>query len=143
MIVQSTLIWANYLSPNSPYCIIYLWWETERENWSWSLLGVKGLRNLENKIAVSISSLYADPLSFSHWWINEQMNEWNGWMNEWLYFTRVTLNSISANNLLSLRIERVHKQANFRGNDQFTDQEGFLLLSAFDEPNIQVKTAWV
>ena len=23
--------------------MIYLWWETERENWSWSLLGVKGL----------------------------------------------------------------------------------------------------
>ena len=23
--------------------MIYLWWETERENWSWSLLEVKGL----------------------------------------------------------------------------------------------------
>ena len=34
MIVQSTFIWANYLLPNSPYCMIYLWWETERENWS-------------------------------------------------------------------------------------------------------------
>ena len=22
----------------SPYCMIYLWWETERENWSWSLV---------------------------------------------------------------------------------------------------------
>ena len=43
MIVQSTFIWANYLMPNSPYCMIYLWWETERENWSWSLLAVKGL----------------------------------------------------------------------------------------------------
>ena len=43
MIVQSTFIWANYLLPSSPYCKIYLWWETERENWSWSLLGVKGL----------------------------------------------------------------------------------------------------
>ena len=31
------------LSLNSPYCMIYLWWETERENWSWSLLAVKGL----------------------------------------------------------------------------------------------------
>ena len=40
MIVQSTLIWANYLLANSPHCIIYLWWETERGNWSWSLLGV-------------------------------------------------------------------------------------------------------
>ena len=47
MIVQSTFIWANYLLPNSPYCMIYLWWETERENWSWSLLGVKG--GLERK----------------------------------------------------------------------------------------------
>ena len=37
MIVQSTFIWANYLLPNSPYCMIYLWWENERENWSWSL----------------------------------------------------------------------------------------------------------
>ena len=44
MIVQSTFIWANYLLPYSPYCMIYLWWETEREDWSWSLLGVKGLR---------------------------------------------------------------------------------------------------
>ena len=44
MTVQSTFIWANYLLPNSPYCMIYLWWETERENWSWSLLEVKGLR---------------------------------------------------------------------------------------------------
>ena len=43
MIVQSTFIWANYLLPNSPYCMVYLWWETERENWSWSLLGLKGL----------------------------------------------------------------------------------------------------
>ena len=43
MIVQSTFIWANYLLSNSPYCMIYLRWETERENWSWSLLGVKGL----------------------------------------------------------------------------------------------------
>ena len=34
----------NYLLPNSPYCMIYLWWETERENWSWSLLRVKGLK---------------------------------------------------------------------------------------------------
>ena len=42
MIVQSTFIWANYLLPNSPYCMIYLWWVTERENWSWSILGVKG-----------------------------------------------------------------------------------------------------
>ena len=40
MIVQSTFIWANYLLP---YCMIYLLWEAERENWSWSLLGVKGL----------------------------------------------------------------------------------------------------
>ena len=24
--------------PGSPYCMIYLWWETWRENWSWSLL---------------------------------------------------------------------------------------------------------
>ena len=45
MIVQSTFIWANYLLPNSPYCMIYLWWETERENHGWSLLGVKGLIN--------------------------------------------------------------------------------------------------
>ena len=37
MIVQSTLTWANYISPNSPYCMIYLWWGTEREYWSWSL----------------------------------------------------------------------------------------------------------
>ena len=36
MIVQSTFIWANYLLPNSPYSMIYLWWENERENWSWS-----------------------------------------------------------------------------------------------------------
>ena len=43
MIVQSTFIWANYLLSNSPYCMIYLCWETGRENWSWSLLGVKGL----------------------------------------------------------------------------------------------------
>ena len=43
MTVQSTFIWANYLLPNSPYCMIYLWWETERENWSWSLLGMKKL----------------------------------------------------------------------------------------------------
>ena len=37
---------SNYLLPNSPYCMIYLWWETERENWSWSLLGVKRLSGL-------------------------------------------------------------------------------------------------
>ena len=36
MIVQSTFIWA-----------IYLWWETEKDIWSWSLLGVKGLTNTE------------------------------------------------------------------------------------------------
>ena len=42
MTVQSTFIWANYLLPTSAYCMIYLWWETERENWSLSLLGVKG-----------------------------------------------------------------------------------------------------
>ena len=28
---------SSYQMPNSPYCMIYLWWETERENWSWSL----------------------------------------------------------------------------------------------------------
>ena len=44
MSVQSTFIWANYQLPYSPYCMIYLWWETERENWSWSLLGVNGLK---------------------------------------------------------------------------------------------------
>ena len=36
----------NYSSTsflNSPYCMIYLWWETERENHGWSVLGVKGL----------------------------------------------------------------------------------------------------
>ena len=48
MIVQSTFIWANYLLPNSPYCMIYLWWETERENWSWSLLEVKGSRDVSD-----------------------------------------------------------------------------------------------
>ena len=26
--------------PSSPYYVIYLWWETERENHGWSLLGV-------------------------------------------------------------------------------------------------------
>ena len=26
---------------NSPYCMIYLGWETGRENWSWSLVEVK------------------------------------------------------------------------------------------------------
>ena len=35
-------------SEQAIYCQIlhtvwYIWWETERENWSWSLLGVKGL----------------------------------------------------------------------------------------------------
>ena len=44
MIVQSTFIWANYLLPNSPHRMISHWRETERENWSWSLLGVKGLK---------------------------------------------------------------------------------------------------
>ena len=34
------------LLPNSPHCMIYLWWDTERENWSWSLLGVKGLNTV-------------------------------------------------------------------------------------------------
>ena len=29
--------------PNSLFCMIFLWWDTETENWSWSLLGVKGL----------------------------------------------------------------------------------------------------
>ena len=53
MIVQSTFTWANYLLPNSPYCMIYLWWETERENWSWSLLGVKGLKFSERNRALS------------------------------------------------------------------------------------------
>ena len=43
MAVQSTFIWTNYLLPNSPCCLISLWWETVRENWSWSLLGVEGL----------------------------------------------------------------------------------------------------
>ena len=43
-------IWANYLLPNSPYCMINLWWETERENWSWSFLGVKGLKLLISKV---------------------------------------------------------------------------------------------
>ena len=45
IIVQSTFIWTNYLLPNSPYCMIYLWWETERENWSWSLVGLKELKS--------------------------------------------------------------------------------------------------
>ena len=31
MIVQSTFIWAKYLLPNSPYCMIYLWWDWKRK----------------------------------------------------------------------------------------------------------------
>ena len=46
LIVQSAFIWASYQMPSSPYCMIYLWWETERENHGRSLLGVKGLNCL-------------------------------------------------------------------------------------------------
>ena len=61
IIVQSTFIWANYLLPNSPYCMLYLWGETERENWSWSLLGVKGL----NKLYCTKKSTAIQSASFS------------------------------------------------------------------------------
>ena len=27
--------------PSSPYCVIYLWWKSEREKYSWSLIGVQ------------------------------------------------------------------------------------------------------
>ena len=39
-----SFIWASYQMPNSPYYMIYLWHgERLKENWSWLLLGVKGL----------------------------------------------------------------------------------------------------
>ena len=38
LIVRSSFTWGTYQMPSSPYCMIYLWWETERENWSWSLM---------------------------------------------------------------------------------------------------------
>ena len=45
LIVQSAFIWASYQIPRSPYCMIYLWRETERENHGWSLLEVKDLNH--------------------------------------------------------------------------------------------------
>ena len=83
MIVQSTFIWANYLLPNSPYCTIYLWWETERENWSWSLLGVKGLTNsfhhftLENAFTKKFRyfSRHFRPLSLSVCLLNQSASK--------------------------------------------------------------------
>ena len=67
MIVQSTFIWANYLLPNSPYYMIYLWWETERENWSWSPLGVKGLLGIN---VLQLSGISQRLPRESHPWMN-------------------------------------------------------------------------
>ena len=56
MIVKSTFSpEQTNLLPNSSYWIIYLWWETEGENRSWSLLGVKGLMPIIDNASTTAS----------------------------------------------------------------------------------------
>ena len=42
--------WANYQMSTSPYCMIYRWWETERETWSWSCTHFITRTSTQNKV---------------------------------------------------------------------------------------------
>ena len=55
--------------PSSPYCMIYLWWETERENYGWSLLGVKGSRMTTTDVHLLVLYL------FMHWLMKQNANK--------------------------------------------------------------------